>query len=57
MVMDIYVSEFHPFYQVWVDGSVYDTMRMYPGHPPLTWSEQWDIANGYREALDVKHEG
>lgn len=50
---DVYVSEAHPHYQVWVDGKIYDHMTMTPGHPPLTWSQQWDVANGYREALDA----
>lgn len=49
--MDVYVTECHPFYQVWVDGKIYDEMRVQPGHPPLTWSQQYDIAAGYREAL------
>lgn len=51
--MDIYVTEFHPFYQVWVDGVVYETMKSAPGFPPLTWSQMADVAAGYREALDV----
>lgn len=46
---DIYVTEFHPFYQVWVDGVVVNTMYANFG-PPLTWSQQWDIVEGYREA-------
>ena len=49
--MDVYVSEAHPHYQVWVDGKIYDEMTMEPGHHPLTWSQQWDVASGYREAL------
>lgn len=57
--MDIYVTEFHPFYQVWVDGQVYDTIRADRAdravnrihNVPLTWSQQTDIAEGYAEAL------
>lgn len=50
-MIDIYVTEFHPVYQVWVDGQVYDTMISKSGHPPLTWSQQWDMAEGYKEYL------
>lgn len=50
--MDVYVTENHPLYQVWVDGAVYDSMLANFG-PPLTWSQQWDIADGYREALSA----
>lgn len=51
--MDVYVTESHPYYQVWVDGAVYAMMKSALGFPPLTWSQQWEIANGYKEALDV----
>lgn len=59
--MDVYVTEFHPFYQVWVDGKVYDTLianrAVDPmNNLPLTWSQQWDIALGYRQALENYHE-
>ena len=50
--MDIYVTEFHPFYQVWVDGMVYDTFQTRFGQP-LTLSQQLDIATGYQEALSA----
>ena len=50
---DVYVTEAHPVYQVWVDGKVFDQMKSAPGFPPLTWSQQWDIAAGYREALSA----
>ena len=50
--MDVYVTESHPFYQVWVDGVVFDSFTSKFG-PPLTWSQQWDVAAGYREALDT----
>ncbi len=49
-MIDIYITECHPFYQVWVDGKIYDEMTERTG-TPLTWSQQWDIAQGYREAL------
>jgi hypothetical protein len=51
MPIDVYVTDAHPYYQVWVDGAVYDDMVSRPGFPTLTWSQQWDIANGYKEAL------
>lgn len=43
------MTEAHPHYQVWVNGVVYDEMSA-DGYP-LTWSQQWDIAAGYREGL------
>lgn len=49
--MDVYVTEAHPYYQVWVDGQIYDEMTMRKVDVPLTWSQQWDVASGYREAL------
>lgn len=49
--MDVYVTESHPFYQVWVDGAIYDQFTARSGHP-LTWSQQWDVAAGYREGLE-----
>lgn len=51
--MDVYVTDSHPFYQVWVDGKVYDQFTVQKG-PPLTRSQQWDTAQGYREALDAQ---
>ena len=52
--MDIYVSEAGGsgiwIYQVWVDGEIYD---QFTTSRSLTWSQQNDIAKGYREALDV----
>lgn len=53
MMAQVYVVEFHPFYQVIVDGAVRETMTMRAGHPPLTWSQQWDIAAGYKEYLEA----
>ena len=55
--MDIYVTEAHPFYQVWVDGQVIDTFAANRAvdpqrNTPLTWSQQWDVAAGYKEALN-----
>lgn len=55
--MDVYVTEAHPHYQVWVDGVIYDSFTANraanPMHNlPLTWSQQWDVANAYKEALD-----
>lgn len=50
-MIDVYVTENHPWYQVWVDGEIYDTFSV--TGPPLTWSQQFDVAAGYREALDV----
>lgn len=49
-LIDVYVTESHPVYQVWVNGEVYDYFIARFG-PPLTWSQQWDVASGYREAL------
>ncbi len=50
---DFYVTEAHPYYQVWVDGEIYDEMVSQRGFPPLTWTQQFDVAAGYREALDT----
>lgn len=50
--MDVYVNEAHPLYFVWVDGQIYDSFQMKFGGP-LTWSQQWDVANMYKEALDT----
>lgn len=50
--MDVYVAEMHPVYQVFVNGELYDTFVVRKG-APLTWSQQWDVAEGYREALDT----
>jgi hypothetical protein len=56
IVMDVYVTETKLYgpkpwlYQVWVDGTVYDAFQ---STRPLTWSEQWDVAGYYREALDA----
>lgn len=52
MPEDVYVTEAHPIYQVWVDGRVYDWFEVRDGGAPLTWSQQWDVAAGYREALE-----
>lgn len=52
--MDVYLREAKTYgarpwhYQVWVDGRVFDT---FDSTTPLTWSQQWDVAAGYREAL------
>ena len=53
---DVYVHEFHPVYQVWVNGAVYDTFisgkaQDHKRNQPLTWSQQWDVAQYYKEAL------
>lgn len=48
---DVYVTESHPIYQVWVDGKVYVTMFARSG-PPLTWSQQWDMAEYFAEGLN-----
>lgn len=57
--MDVYVTEQYPFYQVWVNGKVFDTFEANRAvniryNRPLTWTEQWDVAEGYREALDTE---
>jgi hypothetical protein len=54
--MRVYINEFHPFYQVIVDGEVYDTFQANRAKDkrhnyPLTWSQQWDVASYYKEAL------
>lgn len=51
MPTDVYVTEAHPWYQVWVDGAVYDAFSIIDGGPPLTWSQQFDVAAAYREGL------
>lgn len=57
-MIDVYVTENHPFYQVWVDGEIYDTFTAdnavrWLYRYPLTWSQMADVASYYREALDV----
>lgn len=53
MSRDVYLSENNLFgeflYQVMVDGNNYD---QFFSSKPLTWTEQWDIAFSYKEALD-----
>lgn len=49
---DVWVSASHPFYQVWVDGKIYDEFTARFGYP-LTHSQMVDVANGYREGLEV----
>lgn len=49
--IDVYVAYQHPFYQVMVDGKVYDTFTAYQGYR-LTTSQLIDVANGYREWFD-----
>ena len=40
-------------YRVMVDGKEYDRMSLLLiNNHPLTWSQQQDIADGYKEALD-----
>lgn len=54
-MVDVYVSEEKMYgmrlwvYTVMVDGQIYDTFESKTD--PLTWSQQWDVAAGYREAL------
>lgn len=52
---EVYVSENHPFYHVFINGRLHETlvMRWTKAHKmqPLTFSQQWDIANGYKEYL------
>lgn len=51
---DVYVTEsgntFPTYYQVWVDGKVYDSFPLL-SKPKLTWSQMNDVADGYKEAL------
>ena len=53
--MEIYVTELDGIYPkhyfVMVNGKVYDTLRIYTGHP-LTFAQQYDIAAGYKEVLE-----
>lgn len=49
-MIDVYVTESHPHYQVWVDGKIHAQFTARFG-PPLTWSEQWDVAEGFQEDL------
>lgn len=50
---DVYVADHAGgginYYVVMVNGKPYDEMT---SRKRLTWSEQWDIAAGYKEALD-----
>lgn len=51
---DVYVSEEKMYgmrlwvYTVMVDGKPYDTFE---SRTSITWSQQWDVAAGYRDAL------
>ena len=54
--MDVYVREEwtyggQAYYTVWVDGQLYDNFTL-TKKPLLTWSQQIDVANGYKEALE-----
>lgn len=46
---DVYVADHYPLYVVMVDGKPYDSFDT--SGNPLTWTEQWDVAEGYREGL------
>lgn len=48
--MDVWVAEGSGYYTVWVDGVIYETLWLRKG-PPLTWSQQLDMAGYYREGL------
>jgi hypothetical protein len=52
---DVYITSTNLYggmylYQIWCDGVVYDSMISRTGW--LTWSQQQDIADGYREVLN-----
>lgn len=51
--IDVYVADHAGgginYYVVMVDGNPYDD---FTSTKMLTWSEQWDIAEGYKEALN-----
>jgi len=49
--MKVYVTDNYPFYHIWVDGVLFDTLTARSG-PRLTHSQLVDIAKGYREGLD-----
>jgi hypothetical protein len=53
-MIDCYVTENHPMYQVWVNGAVVKTMWANESllKRPLTYAQQADIAAGFREAYD-----
>ena len=54
---DVYVADHAGgginLYIVMVNGKSYDQLI---SSKRLTWSEQWDIAAGYKEALDAMDE-
>ena len=57
--MDVYLAEAKLWgrewlYRVMVDGEPYDEFVSRAG--PLTWSQQWDVAGYYREALSGSSE-
>jgi hypothetical protein len=48
-MIDVYVTEMHPWYQVWVNGEIVST---FSSTIRLTSSEMYDISAGFREAYD-----
>ena len=53
--MDVYVQKNKLFgdylYVVYMDGQVIEKLFLYT-HPPLSWSDQLDMARLYQEALE-----
>lgn len=55
-MVDVYVSEEKMYgmgfyvYTVMVDGKPYD---QFDSKTSITWSQQWDVAAGYRDALTL----
>jgi hypothetical protein len=47
---DIRIIEGPGFYEIWVDDRFYDRFMWWG--PRLTWSQQDDVVEGYREGLD-----
>lgn len=48
----MWIDEQHPYYFVLADGQVIDSFESKPGFPRLTWSQEDDIAKGYKESLE-----
>ena len=55
-VIDLYVTEltgmYPRTYAVVVEGKIYDSFHCFNGSRPLTMMEMFDVAEGYKEALD-----
>lgn len=50
--IDVWLADVHPAYFVMVDGEVKERMFVQSGFPHLTWAQQCDIADAYRQVYN-----